>query len=363
MIQGIVDKQNNFWLGHPDVCLFLDKIFVCYRKSFEHLSKANTSICVVSSFQNEINWSAPYEISLGYKFNCPRLCVCDKEMILVCDVIPSGDNFIVSENSKNTKIWFWKTKDGIHWEGPIRTNISGIVPSKIVTNFKGQYLLASHTKKYFLKNNNSSLSKETVNVDFNSMYSKEEISGRLIQNIWISDSINNNWNGPIKVADKNNYNFCEGSLFNINDKIIGCMMRENSRRGDPSFYSLSYDGGYTWSNPSKTRMFGCHRPVTNKLKSGYWLTTYRDQSNSVNKKFWAKNTIACLSEKDSWIPSNSFVHSIDLCLDHDRNKDHPDSGYTGWVQLDDNRIFIVNYITDKESKPYIKYYIITEDDF
>ncbi len=41
----------------------------------------------------------------------------------------------------------------------------------------------------------------------------------------------------------------------------------------------------------------------------------------------------------------------------------PDGGYTGWVQLPDGRIFVVNYITDDAPKPYIRGYILNEEDF
>ena len=364
MISGEVTKDNNYWLGHPDTCVFKNKIYVCYRKSFQHLSEKNTEICVTHSDLSNINFNNSYiSFSVEGRLDCPRLYSEDGVMYLICDMIPSSGDFISSENGPNTRICLWKTDNGILWDGPIITNIYGIVPSKPVKNKNGKYLIASHTKKYFLKKDNSIININNKK-DFSSLYAKEEISGYLIQNLWISDSLfSNKWVGPIRVADKRNFNFCEASLFCIDQNIIGCMMRENSRRGEPSFYCLSNDGGMSWSELYKTRMYGCHRPVVGQLRSGSWLTTYREQKYSTNKKYWAKNTIACLSEKDDWNPKNSFVHSISLNIDHDRNRSNPDSGYTGWVQLNDDKIFIVNYITDCYDRPYIKYYLIEENDF
>ena len=54
--------------------------------------------------------------------------------------------------------------------------------------------------------------------------------------------------------------------------------------------------------------------------------------------------------------------SIILPLDHDNSKSS-DSGYTGWVQLLDGTIFVVNYITGEEERPYIKWYNFREEDF
>ena len=105
---------------------------------------------------------------------------------------------------------------------------------------------------------------------------------------------------------------------------------------------------------------GCHRPVSGVLKSGRVLTTYREASFSFQRGFWAKNTFACLTDNKSVL--KDFGNSVILPLDHDRSP-CSDSGYTGWVQLSDESIFVVNYITADAQRAYVKWYQIHEDDF
>ena len=54
--------------------------------------------------------------------------------------------------------------------------------------------------------------------------------------------------------------------------------------------------------------------------------------------------------------------SIILPLDHDHNV-RSDGGYTGFVETEDNQIYIVNYITKDALRPYIVWYIIEEKEF
>jgi hypothetical protein len=154
------------------------------------------------------------------------------------------------------------------------------------------------------------------------------------------------------------FNLCEGSIFQGPDRKLICIMRENSQKGYPAFISQSSDHGRTWSGLKSTLLQGCHRPVAGRLKSGKYLVTYREQISTF-KGTWAKNTFAVLLFPDIMFNENKLII---LPLDHDQNP-NSDGGYTGWVQLDNGVIFIVNYLVKKDPKPYITWYKVKESDF
>ncbi len=350
MLDGIITRDDSVWQGHPDVAWFNDELFVVYRESDHHMARDYTRICFTRKTQKQ-RFSKPAIIAESSKrFNCPRLSVVGDTLWLICDEVVVGEKgtFLKLENDESkTKIFLWKTKDGDKWEGPIETNITGIVPDRICPTDDG-FLIATHTKVYF---GTKSKNKEVGNI-------QTENLGYLAQNIWYTTDLEGEWTKH-PLCHKDGYNFCEASVCRLQNNTYLAIIRENSALGLPAFACYSKDG-ITWSNPIATRMFGCHRPVTGQLKSGNLLTTYREASGSFLPGLWAKNTFACLTKKGSI--QEDMVQSVILPLDHD-NSMRSDSGYTGWVQLSDESIFIVNYITQSAPRPYIKWYSIYESDF
>ncbi len=274
------------------------------------------------------------------------------ELWLACDEINAGGNYLAAENEESqTRVFLWKSQDGFEWEGPMLTNITGIVPDRICQG-DGFYLLATHTKKHVVKH-------KVEGEDF-SAYAEAQKGGHLIQNVWKTDDLHNeNWK-KYSLADERRLNLCEASIFKYG-KRYACMLRENSGKGLPAYVSMSHDG-IRWSKPVPTRLFGCHRPVSGMLQSGRVLTTYRESSHVFHWKYWGKNTFAHLCDPEVRSGSLDFRHGIILPLDHD-DAEKSDSGYTGWTQLSDHSIFVVNYITKDAQKPYIVWYLIEEADF
>lgn len=366
ILGGSYVKDDTVWQGHPDVALFKDKIYVVYRESDEHMTTGATCIKVVHGKMVTGNLVSVEQTWFGYvsdpkiiasslrRLNCPRLSVIGDTLWMICDEVDSYgvNNYFEAENDPTrTRIFLWKTKDGENWEGPIHTNITGIVPDRIVVNNAGTtplFCIGTHCA--------SSVSRKS----------------RLIQRIWHSDNLEEGNFIPYVVSDYMHLSLCEGSFFqswNFNC----CLMRENSGYGSPSYLSVSSDWK-KWSNPIPTRMFGCHRPVVGVLRSNNVLVTYRENSHIHSKSCWAKNTFAYLIKPDDWGISAGAVENPDkesirtnkgiiLPLDHDSSQIRPDSGYTGWVQLPDDSIFIVNYITNDAPTPYIKWYLIRESEF
>jgi sialidase-1 len=349
MLNGIVTKNDSVWQGHPDVALFNNEIFVVCRESDHHMARSYTRISLVR--KNNHNFSDPITIAeSSNRFNCPRLSVIGDTLWLICDEVSmsSKGKFFKLENDENeTKTFLWKTTDGINWEGPIETNIKGIVPDRICPTDDG-VLVATHTKVYFGPKSRNAKVQNIQRDDY----------GFLAQNIWHATDIEGKWTKH-SLCHKEGYNICEASVCRLHNGNYLSLMRENSGKGLPAFACFSRDG-ITWSSPIETRMFGCHRPVTGQLKSGNLLTTYREASGSFFPGFWAKNTFACLTSKSSI--QEDMVKSIILPLNHD-NSARSDSGYTGWVQMPDESIFIVDYTTRDAPRPYIKWNIIHESDF
>lgn len=350
MLNGTIVRNDAMWQGHPDVAWFNGELFVVYRESDYHMAKGYTRICLVHKNKKQ-DFSDPEIIAKSSnRFNCPRLSVVGDTLWLICDevIITKTKAYTKLENDESkTKVFLWKTQDGEKWEGPIETNIKGIVPDRICPTDDG-FLIATHTKVSFEKKPTNEKA-EKIQLEY---------FGYLAQNIWHTTSLEDEWT-KYPLCYKRGYNFCEASVSRLHDKTYLALLRENSALGLPAFACYS-DDGITWTDPIQTRMFGCHRPVAGQLKSGNLLTTYREASGSFFRGFWAKNTFACLTAKKSI--REDFVQSIILPLDHDNSK-RSDSGYTGWVQLPDKSIFIVNYTAQGASLPYIKWYIIHESDF
>lgn len=329
MIKGTVTRDDAFWQGHPDVTLFKDTLVVVFRESDRHMTMKPTKIKCTVKARNK-PFTSPVEIASSTdRLNCPRLVVVDEVLYLICDKVQSIGSYLQAENDEdNTEVLFWRTNDLIQWDGPIHTGIRGIVPDRICRIPSG-YIVATHTK----------------------------MSDKLVQNIWHSASLDGTWSKHT-LCESKEYNLCEASVCQMSNGLFA-LMRENSGLGLPALVCHS-DDGLHWSSPQQTRMFGCHRPVTGVLRSGNILTTYRESCHSFAPKYWAKNTFACLTHVDS--AKLDFRNSIILPLDHDHSP-KPDSGYTGWVQMSDESIFIVNYITSDAPRPYIRWYQIMESEF
>jgi|19_taG_2_1085344.scaffolds.fasta_scaffold01663_7 sialidase-1 len=356
MDKGVVINTEDKWQGHPDVALFRtnnqDCLFVVYRESEHHKTNENTSIKVVKSSLdgNGFSFGEPvtlFESGTEGRYNCPRLSVVDDKLFCIVDYIKNDDsNFISAENTEgNTEIHSRRTINvaGIDIWHPQQKfpGITGIVPDRLL-RYNGSYVLATH------------MARPSV---------VRHLDGRLVQDIWINSSDESglyNWEKCLVAGDMI-HNLCEASVFKINDKHLGCLMRENSQKGLPAFYCRSQDGGRNWTKHKPTRIFGCHRPVMGKLKSGNFFVTYREQSSIFSQDCWARNTFsAIVMPTDEGYPNFNQINI--LPLDHDRSS-KPDGGYTGWVQLPDESIFIVNYITDDSPKPQIRYYVVKEDEY
>jgi len=120
-------------------------------------------------------------------------------------------------------------------------------------------------------------------------------------------------------------------------------MRENKGLGRPVYKCFSTDGGETWDGPYETLMDGGHRPVAHFTENGQVLITYRYYPG---RGAAMQNTFAYMeSEKSAREPDRAKQRGVILPMDHDGHP-RPDSGYTGWVELEPGQFFAVNYTRD-----------------
>jgi len=327
------------------VTWFHNHLFIVYRESDRHMSHHFTRICLIQ-WTDDLHEIAHMIVAESYypkRLNCPRLSVINDTLWLICDEIDVQQG---EDNEEHTRVFLWKSSNGHDWSRPIDTQIHGIVPDRICPTKNG-FLIATHTRQ-----------------------PQDNSTGFLVQNVWHAPDLEGAWQ-KYPLCHKKGHNFCEASICQLLNGSFLALMRENSAKGLPAFACHSRNG-IKWSAPRPTKMFGCHRPVTGLLKSGNLLTTYREASHAFIRGLWAKNTFACLTKPTVKSPGTErqknknnrvdFSLSIILPLDHDINP-HSDSGYTGWVQLPDDSIFIVNYITNTARFPYIVWYRIDESDF
>lgn len=361
----VADFDN--WLGHPDIALYQGKMFIAYRKSKSHLAKSHTQVNILStklpwnSIEGSIgcgmdgyskSWDMSHAIASDKVLNCPRLSVVDDFLYCVVDEIDVDERgLIVCENLfTRTSVRIMRYFPDGTWGG-VKNNLAGILPSRIV-GFGDSYYIATHSRSVVHKAGDLPA---MADESFSSQYDKEQRVGKLYQMIWKSKDLGH-WE-VCQVLSESDLNLCEASLFEYKGKLV-CLMRENSNRGLPAYYSVSEDGA-KWDCIMPARMFGCHRPVGGVLKSGRVLVTYREQSHVMKSRYWARNTFAALYDFEDM----NFDQGIILPLDHDVSE-KPDGGYTGWVQDEDsNVIYVVNYITNHARKPYICMYEIYESEF
>jgi sialidase-1 len=317
----------------PDVAKLSDgRLVGVWRESEGHVPRGYTRIVLASSEDDGVTWggrevlaetSGPVTRTPGW--NCPRISSLeDGRAVIACDLNywPEGERMY-----RRTRVHLWWSEDGSRWEGPDSTGIWGIVPDK-VRELNGALAIGTHER-----------SPET---------------GNLRQLLWTRGD--GAWEGPEVVADEPGLNLCEGTLVQREEERA-FIMRENSGRGLPGYKAICRDGK-RWSKPSQVPLPGCHRPV-----AGWWgdriLVTYRCYMGRE-----VENTLVLGALLD---PESVFEDDLNarkgriFFLDYDRSPT-PDTGYTGWCEIDDDRIFVINYIVDDSRTAQIRGYQLARDD-
>lgn len=377
-----VSRDDGVYELLPDVARMPSGKLVCiYRESDGHTVRHFSSVATRTSVDDGHTWSPrrpivearPDKDGVVLKWNQPHIQrLKDGRLLAVCDVFPCPPDENTDLTNSHIVFW-WSGDEGESWSKPENSSVFGICPDRIVELPSGAWLLAT-----------------TVRMK-GDRYDRE---GRGTQIVHRSEDQGKTWQGPYIVGHDERYELSEGSILLLPDGELVCYIREDSglggthaARGLPAFKAFSNDEGRTWEGLYETPMDGAHDPVAGLLPSGKVMVTYRYQhagtlgargpwtksqlkelsttssQSQGDISYWARNTMAYLETVESAKARELRRQGgIIMPLDHDRSP-RSDGGYTGWVVLDDERIFCVNYIVDDAPMAQIRGYWFDENDF
>ena len=151
----------------------------------------------------------------------------------------------------------------------------------------------------------------------------------------------------------------------MDDGSLVLYMREDGE-GLSGWKSFSSDGGRTWSTPVRTHMMRClGRPSVGRLRSGEVAITYRVACGlSTSLGLYVETAAEALRGLPARAGASADPEQYQggtearfAFLDNDRALS-ADSGYSGWVQLPDGTLYVVNYITDDAPRAHIRGYVV-----
>lgn len=337
----VVSRDDAVYEAWPDVARALDGRLVCvFSECTHHLDRSYTRLVTVESLDDGRTWSPKRQLTdpthgLPY-WNCARITALrDGRLAIVADLIHGderGDEALL-------EVYLWTSADsGVHWDGPRLLPARGIVPDRLLELPTGRWLCSAHMA--------------------------DPDTGYLMQRVWLSDDQSAAWRGPYIVARQHGLHLCEASLVPLPDGTLVALMRENSGQGWDCFKAISRDGGESWEGPYRFPLPGCHRPVAGLLQGGRALVTYRFFQGG--RAVWGggmQNVMAALTDVPSLATTQRDGATVRILpLDYDRHA-QPDLGYTGWVQLPDGAIYVVNYVMDDAPKAQIRGYRLTSADW
>lgn len=362
MKTGIAARDDSVWQGHPDVAYWQGRLFVVYRESNRHRATSNTSICIVYSSDGGNTFSRPFTVhESNRRWNCPRLFIVDDQLWIICDQVASvsdpKDFFDFENDPKKTNIFVCRVQfynTNMIFENIVGTNMSGILPDRITKTPAG-FITTTHTMgkhghlvchAWITKNFNNS------NINDQQPQQPQDRHGASLSSC-IANPLIGDWE-KFTIMDDPHTTHCEGSIFKFQNELH-CILRTHTDGYNPGFFCSSKDGK-GWGKLKVSHLFGCHRPTAGVLDSGKILVTYR-MSPCMDPYYWARTTMACLIED----PKHMEQHRMRE-IDFDRHE-ICDSGYTGWCQLPNGEICVVNYVKDDAPKPYIRWYRFREEEF
>ncbi len=352
MERFIVSRDDEFYEAFPDVAKTPSDRLVCvFAQCTHHADRSYTCAMVTTSDDRGRTWSPKRElteplhceVNVGPWWNCPRVSLLgDGRLVAVCDRI-AGPHEGCDESGEQSN-WLWFSSDeGETWDGPHSTPVRGIVPDQLIElrhgPHAGRWILSASTVK-------------AVTVQ----------SYWFVQG-WISDDQGKNWTGPIVFASDPVNQLSEGTVLELRDGTLACFLRENSFDGRDCHKSISTDGGQTWEGPFRFPIMGCHRPVAGMLNDGNVLITHRMmQGGNGWVGWWTQNFMAAYTDVESVLARRRHeAHTRLIPIDFDRSSES-DTGYSGWVQFDDDEIYIVTYIMDDAPKAHIRGYSLQAND-
>lgn len=325
MEKVIVSKDDRVSRSMPDLTLAVDGTLVCVfressvyprREPMGHLPGSPFSrICQVRSGDQGRTWGGVEVIASAAKedglLDCPRLLrLATGELLLGVDWIPEKPP---GEKSKDCCIWFWRSRDhGKVWTGPVKGTFNMIVPA--LRQLKDGTILCG-----------------------GSIYNGRDEETMVV---YRSKDDGHTWDGPVIVAEKPGFSFCEGDFLELDSGRLVCYLR-TERQAPNSYKVLSDDGGKTWHGPYRAGLLSClGRPSAGLLSTGDVVVTYRCDYSGMFCLFseWQQTAGEPIA-----MDGRSFGRNFMLDIDRGPINHY---GYSGWVELGGGTVFAVQHIID-----------------
>jgi len=361
-----VSRNDEIYEAFADVAQTPDGTLVCtYRESMCHSSRPWSKVIVRRSVDCGLSWG-PRQVVVERtreesdagkgRLNCSRITACaDGTLLLVVDLMLRETFEEYLEPGICMNLLYRSVDGGVTWEGPEETGITeGIVPS--IKELSDGRLIIGVTEQW---------PGEKGAEDFVE-----------VQTAYLSADKGKTWQGPYTVPDPDApsvngspWRLNEGDFAELDDGTLVCYMREDGERLS-GWKSLSRDGGCTWSVPLRTQMMHClGRPSVGRLRSGEIAVTYRVSCGlSTSLGLYVETPREALrgfagsvesADKEEY---RAQAEARFAFLDNDRALS-ADSGYSGWVQLADGDLYVVNYLTDDAPRAYIRGYKVGREDW
>ena len=320
----VVSCDPNIYEAWPDIALTPSGKLVCvFSECTHHGNRDYTQIVTVESTDRGRTWSAKKPVTEGtrgldYYYNCARITqLRDGRLGIIVDRAPVGDEGRTAEKSVN--LLYFSSDEGRTWSMPQETPLRGIVPDKLLVLNNGRWIISAHHPK----------------------------DGFLTQFLRYSDDQGKTWSKRITVGKKHGLNLCEVSILPVGGSTLVAFMRENSLQGWDCMKTISRDNGKTWSEVIQFPLPGCHRPVAGFLQNGLIMITYRFMQGGKGwLGTWTQNFFSALTDRESAVGlTRGDAWTRIMPIDFDRSP-KSDLGYSGWVQLPDGEIYVVEYIVD-----------------
>ena len=329
-----VSRDDEMYEAWPDLVLTDKGKMICvFTECAHHIDRAESRVMITESLDLGKTWSKKRPLtektSRGNHFNNAKISnLRDGRIAIICDRAVEDDG---SESSACIYLWIGDS-EGENFGEPRIYPFSAIVPDKLRQLKTGRLIISA-----------ANANTET---------------GKLEQYLWYSDDGGDTWSDRVTLAADPRYNLCEVCILEREDGVLVALLRENSFEGYDIMKAISYDGGKTWDGVYRTPMVAGHRPTGGFLRDGRVLVTYRfvpaytEVAGSVS--LGLHNIFATLLRGDELTRKErqgTYFRTMPLFYD---KHEKPDTGYTGWVELDEGDIYIVYYIKDDADKAQIR---------
>lgn len=345
-----ISRDDGVYKAFVDIAQTPDQtLVITYRESMMHGAYPFSRLKVRRSLDGGFRW-LPEQTLLEKdavkgegSLNCSRIAALhDGSLLLVIDYMPPDRK----REEKASIFLFRSTDSGATWQGPVDTGIRDAIVPSLKQLSSGDLLLG--------------LTKLTY-PDGTLANRREE------QQVFRSSDLGKTWQGPFVVPQHPQIwlNLNEGDFAEMDDGAVVLYMRED-KEGLSGWKSLSKDGGRTWSSPMRSHLHSvCGRPSVGRLRSGEVAVTYRTcNALSPSLALYVETAAEAVRVK----PRNPDQYRTDfhagrwMLIDNDRSL-YPDTGYSGWVQMPDGRLLVVNYIIDDAPRAHIRGYRVAREDY